>query len=149
MKEDAMFDRERCEALMLDYVYGLLEPAEVAELEAYLSTHPDGEALRHRAEEWKQQLALAAKTEFPNVQFAPPTPATPAAKPQAAKAAPVRPAKAQAKPVKRSGWARWAIAASALLVVLGFGIPAGWQFVGHWNKASEVEELKAVYTKAE
>ncbi len=142
-----MFDRERCEALILDYVYGLLEPAEVAELEAYLSAHPDGEALRRRAEEWKQQLALAAKTEFPNVQFAPPSAHPSPTRSEGAK--PIRPAAAPAKPAKRRSWARWAIAASALIIVLGFGIPAGWHFVGHWKKAGEVEDLRAATAKAD
>src|SRR5258708_11644664 len=137
-----MFDRERAEALMLDSLYGLLDAAESAELDGYLAAHPEGETLRQHAEEWQQQLGLAAKSDFPSVQFAPPTPG---AKPQPAKTATVRQAKPVAKPAKKAGWA---LAGSALLVVLGFGIPAGIQFVGHWNKASEVEGLRVSFNKA-
>lgn len=142
-----MFDRERCEALMLDYVYDLLEAAEIAELEAYLSTHPDGEELRRRADAWKQQLAVAAKSEFPALQFAAPSPSASPTRSEGAKPAPARPR--AAKPAKGSSWTRWVIAGSALLLVLGFGIPAGWHFAGHWNKAAEAERQRVAFENAQ
>jgi A-macroglobulin TED domain/Alpha-2-macroglobulin family len=143
-----MFDRERCEALMLDYVYGLLEPAEVADLEAYLSTHPDGEELRQRAEAWKRQLAVAAKSEFPELQFAPPTANATPTRSEGAKPKP-QPEKMPAKPARNSSWSRWVLTGSALLLVLGFGIPGVWHLAGHWNKAAEAENLRVAFNKAD
>lgn len=142
-----MLDRERAEALMLDYVYGLLESGEIAELEAYLSTHPDGETLRQRADEWKRQLGVAAKSEFPQVQFAPPgTNAIPTRGEGKPKAQPV---KTSAAPARKPRWERWVFGACALLVVLGIGIPAGWQFVSHWKKAADVEDKRVAVVNAE
>ena len=50
-----MSERERFQVMMLDHLYGLLEPSEAQELEAYLNS-PEGENLRQQGEEWKFRL---------------------------------------------------------------------------------------------
>jgi hypothetical protein len=140
-----MSDFERYQEMMLDWIYGLLDAQQTAELEAFLATAPEGEPLRRQALEWQRKLAAAAKAEFPNLQFAPPT-AKPAARPMPAKAA------AKSKPAARSvdrRWTRWAIAVSTLLVVCGFGIPATVKYVNHVKQAGEVRERQADLEKAE
>jgi hypothetical protein len=140
-----MSDHERYEAMMLDHVYGLLEPEQVIELNVYLSTTSAGESLRQQAEAWQRQLAAASKSEFPEVQFVPPpkAPVRPAVfKPQVAAR---RSEKRSKGGVAARSWSPWAMAASvaalfvnfgALLVVLlivvaiaGFGVPLA--FVAH------------------
>jgi len=98
--------------LMLDHVYGLLDTEQVAELEHYLATSPGADALRAQAEQWKARISSAAKAEFPGVQFAAPA---------AGRTSPARRRKA-GKPKARS-WAPWAIAASVVIILGGFGIP--------------------------
>ena len=76
-----MSNSERYEALMLEHLYGLLEPDEARELQAYLAT-AEGADLRARAEEWRDKLSGAAKVPFDTVQFDPPA-SVPAPKPAA------------------------------------------------------------------
>ena len=52
-----MPDTDRFSALMLEHVFGLLEPAEIAELEAHLAT-PEGAELKARAARWKELLEI-------------------------------------------------------------------------------------------
>jgi hypothetical protein len=140
-----MSANDRYDALMLDHLYGLLEPAQAAELEAFLAT-PEGAPLRARAEEWQRQLSLAAKAQFPGVQFAPPhvAPAKPHAAPKAT------PAKPQPVPKKvKFAWARWAVAASVLLVVGGFGVPAALHYHQHEKQVGEVAALRGQFDEAE
>ena len=42
-----MSDLERCQAMMLDHLYGLLEPEQVAEMDAFFAT-AEGEPLRRQ-----------------------------------------------------------------------------------------------------
>ena len=66
-----MSDRDRYRALMLEHLYGLLEPDEARELGAYLAS-PDGAELRAAAEQSRARIAAAARVDFPAVTFAPP-----------------------------------------------------------------------------
>ena len=122
-----MSERERFQVMMLDHLYGLLEPSEAQELEAYLNS-PEGENLRQQGEEWKLRLSAVAKSEFPAMQFLPPNETVnsqPAAKSQPAtpRSLSVAPSKNGAAVPKRSFRFGWAIAASLLIVALGFGVP--------------------------
>lgn len=126
-----MPERERFQALMLEHLYGLLEPDELQQLNAYLAT-PEGAELKALGERWKAQLAGAAKAEFPQVKFAVPknTPA-PAA-------APAQPTGHTMKAV----WTKWAVAAS-VLILAGLALPAGIQFLGWVVHARETEQYLA------
>ncbi|HEY8506308.1 MAG TPA: zf-HC2 domain-containing protein, partial [Gemmataceae bacterium] len=64
-----MFDCERCQALVLEHLYGLLEPDEARAFEAHVAGCPDCTAAADRARSWQQRLAQAAKAEFPGVTF--------------------------------------------------------------------------------
>jgi alpha-2-macroglobulin-like protein len=127
-----MSDRDRYRALMLEHLYGLLEPAEARELSAYLAS-PDGAELRAEAEQWRDRIAAAARVEFPAVIFSPPTRPTipkPVATP------------ARRQPLTMPAvWTRWGVAAS-VLVLLGFGAPAAYQFFGWYAQSREARDLK-------
>jgi hypothetical protein len=126
-----MSDLDRYRTLMLEHLYGLLDPEEERELEAYLATS-DGAALRAEAEAWKAKLGRAAVVPFPVEPFEPP-PATPA-----------RPAPARATPplTVRSIWSRWAVAACLLVVLGGLGGPAAYQIFGWLAQSSQTDSLR-------
>lgn len=114
---------DRFEALMLDQLYGLIEPNDAAELEQYLAT-PAGAELKAKAEHWKKLLSHAAKAEFPEVQFAPPSstsPLTPASNP--VRPASPTPATSPTNKTKTPSqvWQRWAFAGVACFVLFGLG----------------------------
>jgi len=123
-----MSEPDRYEALMLEHLYGLLEPDEARELQAYLAT-PEGSDLRARAETWQAKLTGAAKVPFPDVEFAPPV-VVPARKPAVEQ---------RAVPIK-AVWIRWAVAASLLFVFGGLGGPAAYQFFGWYRQTQETEQ---------
>jgi len=126
-----MSHSDRYEALMLEHLYGLLEPDEARELQAYLDS-PEGVDLRARAEEWRDKLSGAAKVPFDTVQFVPPAP-VPAPKP-AASAAP--------RPVPmKAVWNQWMVAASILFLV-GLGGPAVYQFGGWYAQSRTTSDMK-------
>ena len=134
-----MSESDRFEALMLEHLYGLLEADEDRELQAYLAT-PAGADLQARAEEWKDKLTGAAKTPFDDVRFVPPV-TIPASKEKTAVSGPRRVA-------IKSVWTRWAVAASLVLVVVGLGGPAGYQFMGWYAQSRQTDELRtALYEK--
>ncbi|HKB06624.1 MAG TPA: hypothetical protein VKD90_30790 [Gemmataceae bacterium] len=129
-----MSDRDRYRALMLEHLYGLLEPDEARELAAYLAS-PDGAELRAEAEQARDRITAAAKVEFPAVNFAPP----------ADEPIPLKPA---ATPASRRSltmaavWTRWGVAASLLLVFVGLGGPALYQLGGWFIQSREVNHLR-------
>src|SRR5581483_5985697 len=94
-----------CRAALLDRLYGLLDPAEVAAVDAHLAGCPACQAEQLRAARVQRLLAAAARTEFPDVRFTPP----------AVDAAPAPAAKSGGP---RLRWLGWAVAAA---VVLGVG----------------------------
>lgn len=116
-----MSDRDRYRALMLEHLYGLLDPEEARDLTAYLAS-PEGAELRAEAERWRDRITTAAKVEFPDVKFTAPSEPTPA--------------RAESQPVRRGRlgmsaiWMRWGVAASFLLVFAGLGGPAAYQVIG-------------------
>src|SRR5262245_15414244 len=129
---DPMPDRDRYQALMLEQMFGLLEPEEARALEAFLAT-PDGVALKSQAERWRSQLAGAAKFEFPEVRFVPP----------AAPKGVVTPAPQHQPVTMKSVWTRWVVTASLVLVLGGLGGPAAYQLFG-WYRQSRATEDKRV-----
>jgi hypothetical protein len=67
-----MMTCERCERLLLDYLYGLVEDAEAQALEEHLRNCNSCTAARHQVEHWQKLLATAARDRFPTVRFTPP-----------------------------------------------------------------------------
>ena len=143
--------RDHYRALLLDHLYGLLEPNQARELEAYLAT-PEGADLARDARRCARGLiASAAKTQFPDVTFVPPparavsAAAGPAPKPRSA----VPMSKSSAPPAGRSRLAPWLIAAAVLAVVGGLGVPA-YQQLRDWKAQSQrVQDLTVAFAKAE
>lgn len=96
-----------CEPLLLDHLYGLLDPADAAAVEQHLAGCGACTAARGRAGRTQSLFARAAKLPFPQVRFTAPAdePATvpsslvPAAKP------------------RRAGVVWWAVAAGVLAVL--------------------------------
>jgi hypothetical protein len=132
-----MSDSNRFQALMLEQLYGLLEPDEVRELENYLNT-PEGASLRTQAEGWKSKIEDATHLRFPNFRFNQPTDKQPLPT--------VRPApeKKTASTLRISNvWSRWAVAACLLVVLGGLGGPALYQFGGWYVQSQETKSLAA------
>jgi hypothetical protein len=106
---------ERCElyqALLLEYLYDLLEGHERQSLETHLAACAGCRAALEKAKHQQHLLAAAAKTEFAGVRFQAPaiSDAGPATIPM-----PVAVRKA------RPSFRRWALAAAAVLLAVGIG----------------------------
>jgi hypothetical protein len=121
---------EPIKAQLLTYLYDLLETDERLAVEAHLAGCPACRAALDRARSQKQILSVAAKAEFPSVQFAAPNETTTRLPEQNTS----EPAQRRMRPVLRS-----AIAASILALVVA-GLPAGW-----WL-ARDVELRKLAHT---
>ncbi len=119
---------EACQGQMLEYLYDLLEAGERQQFEEHLGTCPTCQTALQQAREQQNLLAVAARLEFPQVTFQPPT-AAPATLPLVAERSNRRPQRA---------WRRWALAAAVLLAV-GLGIPASW-LIGDYASASRTVE---------
>ena len=133
-----MPDPDRFSTLMLEHVFGLLEPDEINVLETHLAT-PEGAELKARAARWKDQLAGAAKAEFPGVHFTAPSAAAPAVPSRRTTVSDPTPPR---QPM-RAAWTKWAIVAGLLLVVAGLGGPAARQFAGWYTQSAETKRLLA------
>src|SRR5262245_20967326 len=73
---------QACQAMMLESLYDLLDAEERLFLTAHLAGCPACQQASQRARADQQLLAAAARMEFPNVRFTPPTEeTTPAATP--------------------------------------------------------------------
>ncbi len=104
-----MMTCERCEQLLLDYLYGLVEGAEAEALEAHLRTCASCAAARTRTEGWQKLLAAAARDRFPQVRFDPPRfPEYPVPRPAAL-------CTAASRPSPPARWLAWAVAAAIWL----------------------------------
>jgi anti-sigma factor RsiW len=90
----------------LDYLYGLLEPAEAKTLRQHVAGCPHCQASLAKAESDKALLASAARTSFPEVRFQSPV---------------TIPASKRSEKVDQGSWVRWLIAASVLLALVGVG----------------------------
>jgi hypothetical protein len=135
-----MVEHERYEALMLEHLYGLLEPDEARDLQAYLET-PAGAVLRAQATAWQAKIGSAAKVEHPEVSFQVPA-NTPATSPMSPTSVVVPASELTEQLTVSRVWARWGVAAALLLVLGGLGGPAGYQFIGWFAQSQEVEEQK-------
>src|SRR4051794_1458299 len=115
-----MMPCDDCRALLLDHLYGLLEPAEAQAVETHLPPCPACSAVCDREAHTKGLFAQAAKREFPYVRFQPPVedPASNGFK----QPLPVGSTTQQAHQPRTTrrvfgAWLGWAVAAS---VIIGF-----------------------------
>jgi hypothetical protein len=128
-----MIPCDECEARLLDYQYGLLEPAEAAAVEEHLAACQAAcPAALAAASKAQSLLAKAAKVPFPDVTFVPPPePAVPAASRPTA--------------TGRRAWVPWAIAAGLLVAVGGLSLPvvSDWLGVREHRPDREFAELRS------
>ena len=106
---------DHCQTLLLDHLYGLLDPAEAAGVEKHLAECAGCTAARDQAGRLQGLFARAARSEFPAVRFTAPAsePAVPSSQ-------------AALKPAgRRRSWVPWAVAAGVLTMVPGAVIPLG------------------------
>lgn len=100
-------DCDRCRELLLDSLYGLLDPSEEVALAAHVADCPACRDAKAEAAKAQALFAVAAKLPFPDVKFEIPVEAVPAV---------------AAKPERRSY--RWAIAAGLMVASLALLSPA-------------------------
>lgn len=123
--------------IVLNWLYGLLDPAEAADVAANVAADPDWTAARDRVTKARGLMAAAAKSAFPAVQFRPP--AEPVATPARQKAV---------RASMLSVWTKWAVAASLLLAFAGFGAPALIDAIGYKAYRGPVDRELAAASKA-
>src|SRR6516162_367201 len=127
--ERPMNNCEQFQTQLLAYLYDLLDPNEAQTVKEHLEVCPACRGALERAQNQKKILSVAAKAEFPNVQFQPP---------EHEKVATAR-AGRRLRPVPR-----WDIAASILLV-LGIGAPAGWWVIHDFQLARTAAARAELY----
>lgn len=121
---------EHCRELLLDFLYGLLDPAEEATVAAHVADCPACTAAKAAAAGAKGLFAAAAKAPFPEVTFTIPVDATPAV--------PAR---------KASRWVQWAVAASLLACGLGLLTPAVRNYQDYREQAAAVAAVSGQLSK--
>ncbi|HEV3205075.1 MAG TPA: zf-HC2 domain-containing protein, partial [Gemmataceae bacterium] len=121
---------EQYQAMMLDYLYGLLDTPEVDNLSVHLKDCAGCQAALAQSESHKQMLAQAAKLEFPEVRFDPTVLPLISAKKRPAVVSPSRGERA---------WARWALAALVLLAVGGLSFSNNL----YWQQQDRLVQAKA------
>jgi hypothetical protein len=131
---------QHCQNLLLDHLYGLLEGAEVAAVDAHLAACPACAAAHAETGRVQGLIARAAKSAFPSARFEPPAPVPQPARSAAHTPAPGTPTVALPVPAplpqpapapdRGRGFARriaavvpWAVAAAVLLAVPGTVVP--------------------------
>ncbi len=124
-----------CRSRLLDHMYGLLDPAAAAAVDAHLATCPACAAFATKS---SGLIATAAKSAFPGVNFAQPTAATETAK--------ATPAKRVAAPW---AWVPVALAASVLVMAGGWALIATFDTVGYAANRSAVDKELAAVQAAE
>src|SRR5256885_1192086 len=91
-------------AVLLDYLYGLLDKPQHEQVEDLLKPSPEWRAALEQARGHQGILAAAAKASFPEVSFRPPTHRAERAEPE--------PTQILKIPAARRPWLRYALAAS-------------------------------------
>jgi hypothetical protein len=128
---------ESCRNLMLEYLYDLLDEAELQPFVEHLTGCAACQAQLEKAKAQQRLLAAAAKKQFPAVQFEAPPVTVPA---------PIAPASGrneggiQRSPRSFRAVARWAVAAGVLVAAVGLTLPGA----RHWNEYATAR--KAVET---
>jgi hypothetical protein len=122
---------ETYRALMLDFVYDLIEGSERDELQAHLQSCPVCQQELGHARHQQQLLAAAARMEFPTVRFQAPASSGVTTTPVAARTAPPR------------RTARRLLAAAAiLLAIVGLGVPVALEGKVYLDSKQLVQDQK-------
>jgi hypothetical protein len=141
---------ETCQPLILDHLYGLLDGAEAAAVEAHLRECPACRAARDDAARMQGLIARAAKQAFPRVRFEPTAKATRSSLPALPKLGADAPQPAgqagSSRSPQRTSWAAvacsWAVAAAVVLAIPATVLP-----VVQWlNQAQTSQALAATAT---
>ncbi|MBM3980840.1 MAG: hypothetical protein FJ304_11250 [Planctomycetes bacterium] len=123
-----MMNCQHCRTLLLDHLYGLLDGAEAAGVDAHLASCPTCAAARAETGRVQGLIARAAKSAFPQTKFEPPAP-KPTKAPARAPAKPAvlafpAPANTPSRTLRRVAAALpWAVAAAVLLAIPGTVVP--------------------------
>src|SRR5262245_21034348 len=157
-----MLSCEHCREQLLDHLYGLLDEAEDRAFQTHLIGCPACASALRQERDFQTRLARAARAEFPDVKFAPPTPnvepgarsaETKAGSTTSGKKAPdaptphsvLRTPHSDDRPSMQRIGTRRAGGAGLLIVVAGLGAPAARHFIGWWNQTAEVDAAHARY----
>jgi hypothetical protein len=129
-----MFQCEQVQAQLIERLYDLLEPDEVAAFDAHVASCDSCSQALAKARQFQELVGRAAKREFPEVRFSPPPVATPAS---------VQPAAAAAEPPARwlRRFSRLALAAALLLAVTAVTVPTANHAVRYVGAVREVARL--------
>ena len=125
---------ETCQAQLLHHLFGLLDDAEAADLQAHLAGCAACQAALKHTEEQQRLLATAAKGDFSEVQFR---------RPPATQTEPrVLPMPAAPSPAtrRRVSLGRWAVAASLLVALSGSLLFGGYSWYDRQNRLTEAEQ---------
>ncbi len=144
---------DACRDQILDYLYGLLSPAESAPLEAHLASCPACSEARTKAAQAQGLIARAAKPVKAGMTFAPPTeplvPSKPAAVAGPSRNGALAPAGEPTRTTVRGVWVRWAVAAGILLAFAGLGGPTARDLAGFAYYKPPVDRDFAALHRAE
>jgi anti-sigma factor RsiW len=122
---------------LFHHLYGLLDDPDRQAVTEHLQTCAACQAALNTAQGQQQLLAVAARTEFPEVRFTPPPVEVVAApRPEIVRLAPVR--AAAGLPI----WSRWAIAAGVLAAVGLVSIPIGTSIAGLRREVAQAQDDK-------
>src|SRR5579864_3795146 len=134
-----MLTSEQFQSQLLDYLYDLLDEADAKAMREYLEAHPEAQTL---AERTRHLLSAAARKEFPEVRFEPPTSGslprvttTPATIAHASSSS-RQPSKAASRVLT------WGVAASVLLIIGVLAIPAGNHIHGYVRALDHVKQAQ-------
>jgi hypothetical protein len=125
---------ELCQALLLEYVYDLVEGEERQSLEAHLADCAKCQAALVKAQQQQRLLAAAAKAEFAGVRFQAPATANPSPATIPVTVRKVRP-----------HYGRWAMAAAILLAVAGLGSAGAWLHHDYTLAQGVIKDQQAVF----
>lgn len=127
----------QCRSQLLDHLYGLLDTADSAAVEAHLATCPECAAYAKKS---SGLLAAAAKSAFPDVNFRQPTAGEEKATVMVEPANPV---------ATRLSWLPIVLAASIMLVAGGWALLATFDTVGYAANRSNVDRELAALRETE
>ncbi|HEY3787299.1 MAG TPA: zf-HC2 domain-containing protein, partial [Urbifossiella sp.] len=126
------------QALILDHLYGLLDEAEAASVEAHLADCPACSAARSQAERAQGLFAQAAKSDFSHVKFTAPVEVY--AQPKVGE----HRFHGSSKKIAKRSWLGWAVAASVLLLIPGTLVPLG-KLTNRYNTALREADAASIH----
>jgi hypothetical protein len=124
-----MLSCETCQTQLLHHLYGLLEDGDRQAMAAHLGTCANCQTALETARRQQSMLAVAAKSEFPDVRFAP--------VPQSAQLVPTIEFREKEQ---SQTWLRWAVAACILVLLGGAGTFAGIAWNGYRNEVHRARD---------